>query len=88
MKLTVSTSITWQIKDQMFQWMFYIGQNTKDLLVWTKCLSGCFGQDQISCKDMVKILYQANKKKSELIKQCRGNWLFIWNSELLTSYHM
>lgn len=56
--------------------------------MWTKCLSGCFGQDQMSYKDMVKIPHQANKKKGELIKQCWGNWLFIQNNELLTSYHM
>lgn len=32
--------------DQLRLWIVLIGPNLKDLLAWTRCLYGCFGQDK------------------------------------------
>lgn len=52
--------------------------------LWAECLSGCFGQDQMSCNDVIKMPYQ--KEKGEL--SCRDSWLIWKNRELLTSHDM
>lgn len=54
--------VRWWVKvDQISPWMVRTGSSNKDLLAWTKCLCGQFGQDQMSANQKASKLCQCNK---------------------------
>lgn len=58
MDVLIGPKFQWHFgMDQMPPWAFWTGPKFNDLLVWvgTKCLHGCFGQDQIPCKALSSV---------------------------------